>query len=370
MKKLILIMLSIFVFFSLSSLNAAKAKPLIQLAILLDTSNSMDGLIDQAKAHLWKIINEMALAKKKGKSPKLEVALYEYGKDSIPSKEGYLRMVLPLTTDLDSISEELFQLKTYGGQEYCGKVIKSAANGLQWSKKNDDLKMIFIAGNEPFSQGDVDYKKACKMAIKRSIVVNTIFCGNHKQGINTKWKHGADLTDGQYSNIDQNQEIVYIKAPQDDEIMKLGKKLNKTYISFGSKGIAKKKRQEKQDANAASMSKEVMVQRSVAKTAEQYDNTSWDLVDSKKSGKLNWNKIKDKELPEEMRKMSKKEREAYIEKKIKTREKIQKKIKKLNIETKKYIVKVKKEQSKDDTFDTAIIKAIRKQAQKKNFSFK
>ena len=58
----------IFALFS-SSGNAAKEE-LIQLAILLDTSNSMDGLINQAKSELWKIVNELALAKKNGKSPK------------------------------------------------------------------------------------------------------------------------------------------------------------------------------------------------------------------------------------------------------------------------------------------------------------
>ena len=31
---------------------------MIQLAILLDTSNSMDGLINQAKSELWTIVNE------------------------------------------------------------------------------------------------------------------------------------------------------------------------------------------------------------------------------------------------------------------------------------------------------------------------
>src|SRR6185295_3102994 len=35
----------------------------IMLALLLDTSNSMDGLIEQAKSQLWKIVNELAAAK-------------------------------------------------------------------------------------------------------------------------------------------------------------------------------------------------------------------------------------------------------------------------------------------------------------------
>ena len=30
----------------------------IQIALLLDTSNSMDGLIDQAKSQLWSVVNE------------------------------------------------------------------------------------------------------------------------------------------------------------------------------------------------------------------------------------------------------------------------------------------------------------------------
>ena len=35
----------------------------IKVALLLDTSNSMDGLIDQAKAQLWEIVNEFSYAK-------------------------------------------------------------------------------------------------------------------------------------------------------------------------------------------------------------------------------------------------------------------------------------------------------------------
>jgi len=123
----------------------AATDELIQMAILLDTSSSMEGLIDQAKSQLWKIVNELALAKKNGKSPRLEVALYEYGKSSIPSGEGYLRMISPLTGDLDKISEELFKLRTNGGSEYCGMVIDNAARDLSWSGSNNILKVIYLS---------------------------------------------------------------------------------------------------------------------------------------------------------------------------------------------------------------------------------
>src|SRR5688572_61185 len=81
----------------------------IMLALLLDTSNSMDGLIDQAKSQLWKIVNELAAAKcGDGSRPNIKIALYEYGNDGLPSSEGYIRLVNPLTDDLDLISEKLF----------------------------------------------------------------------------------------------------------------------------------------------------------------------------------------------------------------------------------------------------------------------
>ena len=101
-------------------------KPLVQVAVLLDTSNSMDGLINQARTQLWKIVNELVSAEKSGSKPAIEVALYEYGNSSLARETGWLRLVVPFTTDLDLVARELFALKTNGGDEYCGQVIKDA----------------------------------------------------------------------------------------------------------------------------------------------------------------------------------------------------------------------------------------------------
>lgn len=341
----------------------------IQLAILLDTSGSMDGLIDQAKSQLWKIVNELATTKKNGKNVELFVALYEYGKDAIPAQEGHLRNIVPFTQDLDKISDELFKLKTNGGQEYCGKVILDAVNNLQWNKSNDILKVIFIAGNEPFTQGDIDYKDACRKAVSKGIIINTIFCGNYQQGIQTMWKDGADLADGKYMNIDHNAELVHIDAPQDVEIIKLGQELNKTYIAFGTAGREKKQLQAEQDANSMSLSPSVMVERSVTKSGAQYKNSGWDLVDASKDGSVKIEELKNEELPDEMKTMSVNERKAYLDKMSNEREMIQNRINKLNDERRKYIAQKMLENKNDNTLDAVMIKTIREQAQKKNYKF-
>jgi hypothetical protein len=227
--------------------------PRIQLAILLDTSGSMSGLINQARSQLWKVVNEFALAKRDGKAPTLEVALYEYGKDSLPAKEGYIRMIVPLSNDLDRVSEELFKLTTNGGSEYCGQVIDRSVRELKWSDYPRDLKCIFIAGNEEFTQGPVNFREACKSATAKNITVSTIFCGDHQEGINTNWADGAKLADGSYLSINQDEQVASVAAPQDKELVKLNAQLNRTYLAYGEKknresAIA---RQLVQDANAA-----------------------------------------------------------------------------------------------------------------------
>src|SRR4051812_3402369 len=121
-------------------------RPTVQIALLLDTSNSMDGLIGQAKTQLWTVVNEFVKARRDGRPPVIQVALFEYGKQSLSANEGFVRMILPLTDDLDKVSEVLFALKTNGGEEYCGWVIREAANRLEWGRSDDVYKAVFIAG--------------------------------------------------------------------------------------------------------------------------------------------------------------------------------------------------------------------------------
>lgn len=347
-----------------------QARPVVQLALLLDTSNSMDGLIDQARTQLWRVVNELATAKKNGVAPDLRVALYEYGNDSLPAAQGHIRRVLPLTPDLDKVSEELFALTTNGGSEYCGEVIERAAADLAWSASNADLKLIFIAGNEAFTQGKVDFRSSCRKAIAKGIVVNTIFCGDRQEGISTHWKDGADLADGSFLTIDQNAKVAQIAAPQDTEIAALGEELNKTYIAYGAAGEQGRARQLEQDAKLKAAAPAANVQRQLAKSKGVYSNTSWDLVDAKKAGAVDLEKIESKELPAEMQKMTVAERKAYVEQKEKKRGEIQAKLKTLDDGRKKHVAEqMKKLPAATSTLDAAVITAVRDSGAKKGYEF-
>ena len=346
-------------------------KPLVQIAILLDTSGSMQGLIEQTKSQLWKICNEFIKARQKGVAPEVQVALYEYGKSSLSRESGWIRQIQPLSTDLDKISEELFALKTNGGDEYCGWVIKRAVDDLAWSPASDVYKVIFIAGNEPFTQGPVNYAESCRAAITKGIIVNTIHCGGEAEGVSTKWKDGADLADGKYLVIDHNRAVVSIESPQDKEIAKLGVELNKTYLAFGTAGRLSFERQAKQDANVAALAPAsgAVVQRSVVKASAFYRNSGWDLVDAAKDKDFELTKVKKEELPAEMQKMTVEERKAHIEKNAQEREQLQKQINQLNTDREKYVAQRLKEVAGTNTLDAVVISTIREQGQKRNFEF-
>lgn len=351
--------------------KAEKEKPLVQIALLLDTSGSMEGLIEQAKSQLWRIVNEFAKARQDGIAPEVQVALYEYGKSSLSAANGWVRQIQPLTTDLDKISEELFALRTNGGEEYCGWVIRDALNGLTWNPSASVYKAIFIAGNEPFTQGPVNYADSCKAAITKGIIVNTIHCGDEATGIKTKWKDGALLADGNYLVIDQNRAVTAVQSPQDAEIARLGVELNKTYLAYGAAGRAGSARQQKQDANALALAPAsgAAFERSLVKASANYRNASWDLVDASREKDFNIAELKTDDLPAVMQKMSVEERKAYIEKNAKDRAGLQKKINQLNREREQYVAQKLKDEAGTNTLDSVMISAIREQSAKRNFKF-
>ncbi|KAA1245907.1 VWA domain-containing protein [Aquimarina sp. RZ0] len=339
----------------------------IQVALLLDTSNSMDGLINQAKSQLWEIVNELSYAKCKHYQIKLQIALYEYGNDRLPSKEGYIRQVLPFSDDLDEISKELFALTTNGGNEYCGKVINTSIQQLDWKKNNDHLKLIFIAGNEPFTQGPVHYNDAATDAKEKDITINTIFCGNYRQGIETMWKDAANITNGEYSAIDHNRKTIHIVTPYDDIILQLNRRLNNTYIYYGQEGSKKMSLQSEQDTNAQSYGAANAVSRTISKSSAFYKNKSWDLVDAIEDKNFNLEEISKEQLPSELKNKSKGEIKQYISTKSNERKEIQKKIQELN---KKRINYIKNNGNKDESnLEAALINAIKTQGKRKSFSW-
>ena len=349
--------------------SSKDGKNTIQMALLLDTSNSMDGLIEQTKSQLWKMVNRLASSKKNGKTPKIEIALYEYGNSGLEVGNGYVQQIVAMTSDLDLISEKLFQMKTSGGEEYCGYVLRNALQELNWSDNPEDLKIMVVAGNEAFTQGPISFRQSCQNSKEKGVIVNTIFCGDYQTGINSYWKEGADIAKGEYLNINHNDVVEHIATPYDQLILDLNIKLNKTYLGYGHEGKIKQQRQFTQDDNAAAYGASNVRTRASFKTKDSYNNSSWDLVDAVEENEAVLSN-EPTALPKNMQSMNLKERKKYVQKMGEERSEVQAKIKELNKKAEQYILEQQKNKSEKQTLDNVMINTITKQAMKKRFEFK
>ena len=345
--------------------------PRIQAAILLDVSNSMDGLIEQAKAQLWTMVNVMGKSKCNGTTPQIEIALYEYGRDNNDQAKGYVKQISPFTSDLDKLSQDLFALTTNGGQEYCGQVIHTSLNELNWDTASSNYKVIFISGNEDFLQGNISYTIACNEAKKKGVIVNTIYCGDRLQGIREHWNLLGECGNGSFTNINSDAKPEDISTPYDSTLITLNNKLNGTYIYYGETGRQKQAMQATADANNAGINTYVGVNRIAAKSQKTtYYNAGWDLIDAKDEDKKILDKVDFKTLPDSLRNKNKAQLEAIIDQKSNERSLIQKEIREINKKRETYINEEKQRKAKNNnntqTLETEVEKIIREQAKRFN----
>ncbi|MDX2287114.1 MAG: hypothetical protein NW241_23310 [Bacteroidia bacterium] len=319
------------------------SRPRIQLALILDVSGSMDGLIEQAKSQLWTIVNGLMAAdysepyggddysggdsyrggRSRGRNtPRLEIALFEYGNIRLGAHNRYMRRIVPFTADLDWISDELFHLYTGGSAEYAGEAIDLALGSLNWSGNPQDLRLIYIAGNEHFDQGAMDYRRVIRYAAESGIWVNTIYCGDYRTGVREGWEDAARIGGGEYLNIDHNYRWRYESSGWDQQLSQLNGRLNDTYIPYGAEGLTLRQRQLEQDRNASQYGQTVLAQRAIVKASGSYQNENWDLVDAVAAGRVRIAEVPAAQLPAEMRSMSVPQREAYVARKASERAQI------------------------------------------------
>jgi von Willebrand factor type A domain len=357
---------------------AAPAEPVqgraIDLVICLDVSGSMDGLIESAKIQLWNVVNDLARIKP---TPNLRVGLYSYGATRFDAKKGWVNKEVDLTDDLDEVYKALNGLRTGGGDELVARVTKAALDEQKWSTEKGALKLVFVCGNEPVNQDKtVNLSDVAEQAKKAGVLVNTVYCKwGHDQEI-APWAEFAASCKGKQVVIDQNRAAkeVIVKTEFDDQIIKLGEELNKTYVAYGKDGVNKALNQLKQDQNAADLKPAApgagagaAIARAESKASELYKNAGWDLIDRMKEKDFDLKKLKDEDLPKELKELKPEEREAYLKKKATERDELKKKIADLSAQRAKKVAEEKAKQPKNEqekALDEALKSIIQEQVKK------
>lgn len=343
-------------------------KPRVEVVFCLDTTGSMGGLIDGAKAKIWSICNQIAGGKP---TPDLKVGLVAYRDKG----DDYITRVTDLTADLDAIHAELKKFTADGGgdlPEHVNQALDDAVNKIKWSDDKKVMKIIFLVGDAPPHMDytdDVKYPVTCKKAVEKGIIINTIQCGTDRD-CTVAWKDIAAKSEGSYAAIPQTGGVVAIPTPFDKRLAEINAALTRTVVLAGSE--RERRAGESKLADARALSAPAAADRAGfgGKSGKAAGGGKGDLVEEAvKDGKVDAKKlaeVKEADLPDELKNLkTEKERTEYLQKKAEERAKLNKEAIDLDKKRADFIAAELKKKGKDkDSFDGNVLDMLRKQAKK------
>lgn len=342
--------------------EAKPAAPKVEVVFCLDTTGSMGGLLEGAKAKIWAICNQIASGKP---SPDLKVGLVAYRDKG----DDYVTKVYDLSDNLDEVYNNLKTFKAQGGgdfPEHVNQALADSVHKIKWSKDDDTLRIIFLVGDAPPQTkytDDVKYEVTCEKAVRAGIIINTIQCGENADTAKA-WKDICGKSEGSYVKISQDGGVQpVVSTPFDKRLAEINGEMAKNTVVFGDR-----KEQEKGEAlakDAAALPGAAAAERA-AFNGKQNRTAAYDLVDALKSKQVKLEDIKKEHLPAEMQKMNLEEQKAHIKKLEEKRGELQKEAVDLDKKRADFIAK-KQLEDKDkgkNAFDNQVLEVLRKQAKK------
>ncbi|HFD11887.1 MAG TPA: VWA domain-containing protein [Crenotrichaceae bacterium] len=350
-----------------------QSRPKIEVVFVLDTTSSMNGMIQAAKEKIWSIASSMASAQS---APEIKMGLVAFRDRG----DAYVTKVIDLSSDLDSMNAKLLDFRAEGGgdgPESVNQALYEAVNKISWSMNQNAYKVIFLVGDAPPHtdyENDVQYPESLQMADQKGIVINTIQCG---QQTTTKiqWQQIASLGKGRYFQVEQAGSAVAISTPYDKQLASLASQLDATRLYYGNQ--QEQKRQQKKQNVARKLdthaSEESLARRAMFNVSKSGSNNflgEKELVDAVSSGRIGLASIDQKQLPKAMQTMAVEKQQQIILKKSKRRKQLKHEIAVLSEKRNDHIEQQLKEQGGAlDSLDQQIYATVRAQASKKGFIY-
>jgi hypothetical protein len=289
------------------SAGSAQAKPVVEVAFVLDTTGSMAALIEGAKRKIWSIATTI-VDENPGADIRMGLVAYRDIGDE------YVTRRIELTADIQDLYARLLEFRARGGGDWPESVNEALHEGitkLSWTQGPEVSRIVFLVGDAPphmdYAQ-DVKYPEALKIARERDIVVNAVQAGEARDTLRV-WREIAQMGHGVYIPIPQDGgKLVVIETPFDVEIIELQKQLNGTVIPYGPRlkrsGVEQKTRQlfgvaAVSPSSAADLAG-YLNKRAEAKRGEAITGDG-DLVADIAAGRQNLSAVKEDELPDALR---------------------------------------------------------------------
>jgi uncharacterized protein YegL len=202
----------------------------LEMVFVIDTTGSMNGLLDAAKQRILRIVNGVM----REQHVTVRVGLVAYRDHG----DQYVTQVLPLTDDLDKVYTTLMDYEAAGGgdgPEDVRRALDDAVYNSGWSETAPDLtQVIFLVGDAPPHDDYVDSPDtlvSATRAFQYGILVNTIQCGFSGE-TERAWRMIADSGHGKYFAIAADGGIQAITSPYDEQLAALARKLGTTVTPY------------------------------------------------------------------------------------------------------------------------------------------
>ena len=210
----------------------AMAKPVVEVAFVLDTTGSMGPLIEGAKRKIWSIATSILEDNPDAEIRMGLVAYRDIGDDYVTKK-------FELTTDIQDLYANLLELRAHGGGDWPesvnealqpasrsspGATARRPAASCSWSATRRRTWTTRRTRNTPTS---------CAWRAQRDIIVNAVQAGGARD-TERVWREIAQMGNGRYIPIPQDGgHLVIIETPYDRDIIELQGNINHTVIPYG-----------------------------------------------------------------------------------------------------------------------------------------
>jgi Mg-chelatase subunit ChlD len=347
----------------------ADGRPRIDVVFVLDTTGSMGGLIEGAKAKIWSIANQMISAKP---TPRLRIGLVGYRDRG----DEYVTKLFDLSDDIDTIYGSLQGFRAGGGNdtpESVNQALHEAVHQMSWSPGRGALKIVFLVGDAPPHmdyQDDVKYQATCQAAVKKDLIINTVQCGA-LDGTAPVWREIASLAEGSYVAIGQTGDMKVVSTPMDEELSRLNREIGTTIVAYGSereRGAVMAKQAVAEAAPAAASADRLAYNAATAKVVQG----GGDLVDDLNEGRAKLSELKKDELPAELKGKTPEQQKAYLAQQETKRKQLQAQVADLVKKRQAYVeteMKKAAAEGKGSAFDVEVARTLKEQAKRKNIAF-
>ncbi len=339
--------------------------PKIDVVFVLDTTGSMEGLIETAKEKIWSIATTMASAQQ---APEIRIGLVAYRDRG----DSYVTKVVELSDDLDSVYATLMDFEAGGGgdtPESVNKALYDAVHEMSWSQQDQAYQVIFLVGDAPphMDYNEVRYPEIVAAAQEKGIVINAIQCGEIPSAVEP-WTQIASLGHGNFLQVEQAGGAVAFTTPFDAKIASLSAKLDDTRLYYGNDEEKEEMRGKvaaieklHEGASYAARARRGAFNASASGRTNLLGNN--ELVAAVADGSVELSELDEDALPEMLKPMSSTEQGAYIAELAGERADLQRQIKDLSQDRSGYLAKkVEEAGGLKDSLDQKLYDTVKAQA--------